>query len=267
MGEELRIYRRLLGARLRSEWQYRASFLLLLTTSVGVASLDFAVVAVLFGRVDSLAGWSVVEVAVLFGLGSAGFALADLFVSQVEAASTHIKAGTFDQFLLRPLSPMLQLSAVEFNYRRIGRLVQPLAVLAVALPQAGVDWTADRVAVIPLTVVSGAAVFGAVWVVTASVAFWTVETQEFANAFTYGGNHLVQYPIDLLGRWLRRLATYVVPLAFVAYYPAALLLGRRDTYGGPPALAWLSPVVAAAMVVVAGAVWRRAIRHYRSTGS
>lgn len=265
--EALQIYRRLLGARLRSEWQYRTSFALLLVTSFLVASLDFAVVAVLFGQVDALGGWSVVEVAVLYGLGGLGFGLADAFLGQVDYAAGHIKAGTFDQFLLRPLGPLLQLTAAEFNFRRLGRLVQPVAVLAVALPRAGIDWTPARVTLVPLAVGSGAAIFAAIFVITSSLAFWTVETQQFANAFTYGGNQLTRYPVDVLGSWLRRLATFVVPLAFAAYFPAAYVLGRTDTYGGPPGLAWLSPVVALAMALLAGAVWRGAIRHYRSTGS
>jgi ABC-2 type transport system permease protein len=267
VAEALRIYRRLLGARLRSEWQYRTSFALLLATSFLVASLDFAVVAVLFGQVDALAGWSVVEVAVLVGLGGLAFGIADVFVGQVDYAATHIKAGTFDQFLLRPLGPLLQLSAVEFNFRRCGRLLQPVIVLAIALPRAGIEWSPDRVALIPLSVVSGTAIFAATWVATSSVAFWTVDTQQFANAFTYGGNQLTRYPVDLLGGWLRRLATFVVPLAFVAYFPAAYILGRTDTYGGPPALAWLAPVVGLASALLAGRIWRGAIRHYRSTGS
>jgi len=267
VAEVLRIYRRLLGARLRSEWQYRTSFALLLTTSFLVASLDFAVVAVLFGQVDALAGWSVVEVAVLVGVGGLGFGLADAFIGQVDYATTHIKAGTFDQFLLRPLGPLLQLSAAEFNFRRFGRLVQPLVVLVIALPRAGVEWSPGRLVLLPLSIASSAAIFGAVWVATSSLAFWTVDTQQFANAFTYGGNQLTRYPVDLLGGWLRRLATFVVPLAFAAYFPAAYLLGRTDTYGGPPALAWLAPVVGLAAAVLAGGTWRRAVRHYRSTGS
>lgn len=264
---QLRAYRRLVGARVRSEWQYRTSFVLLLLTSMVVTAMDFAVIAVIFGQVDALAGWSVLEMAVLYGMGGTSFGLADVFIGQVDYSANHIRAGTFDQFLLRPIGPLLQLSAGEFNLRRVGRVVQPAAVLAIALARADVDWTAGRALLVPLAIVSGTAVFGAIWVITSSAAFWTVDTQEFASAFTYGGNHLIQYPVDVLGGWLRRFATFVLPLAFVAYFPAAHLLGRPDTYGGPSSLAWLSPVVAVAMVVVARTTWRAAIRHYRSTGS
>lgn len=260
---QLGLYRRLLGARMRADWQYRGSFFLLLTASTLATALDLAVIAVLFSRVDALAGWSGLEVALLYGLGGVAFALSDVFVSQVESVADHIKAGTFDQLLLRPVWPLLQLSAGEFALRRVGRIAQAAVVLAVALAAAGIHWTPGRALLVPLTLASGTAVFSSIWVVAASLAFWTVETQEVGNAFTYGGNHLVQYPIDVLGAWLRWLATFVVPLAFVAYYPAAELLGKRR----PAGAAYLAPAVAGALVLVARAVWRGAVRRYRSTGS
>jgi ABC-2 type transport system permease protein len=267
LGAQLRMYGHLLAGKIRSDWQYRTSFVLLLVSQVMVCGLDLAVIAVLFGTVDSLAGWSGLEVALLYGLGGVAFGLADVFVSQVEYVSSHVKAGTFDRFLLRPVWPLLQLSAGEFALRRTGRLPQPVVVLVVALVGTGIEWTPARVALVPLAVASGTAIFGGLWVITSSVAFWTVDTQEFANAFTYGGNHLTQYPLDMLGAWLRRLATFVVPLAFVAYLPAAYLLGKEDTVGLPAGAAFLAPVVAALLVLAARAVWRTALRHYRSTGT
>lgn len=267
MATQLGVYRHLIGARIRSDWQYRTSFLLLLVAQALVAGLDLAVIAVLFGRVDALAGWSGIEVALLYGLAGVAFALADLLASPVEYVAGHIKAGTFDRLLLRPVSPLLQLWAGEFAFRRAGRLVQPAVVLGVALAGAGIDWTSVRVLLVPVTLASGSAIFAAIWVITSSVAFWTVETQEFASAFTYGGNHLTQYPLDVLGPWLRRLATFVVPLAFVSYFPASYLLDKPEPLGLPQWCGLLCPVVAFGLVVIAWALWNSAVRHYRSTGS
>ncbi len=270
MGElrfQLALYWRLVGAKLRSDWQYRTSFILLFLSSAVAAGLDLAVIAVIFGQVDGLAGWSVVEVALLYGISGISFGLADVFASQAEYASRHIKAGTFDRFLLRPVWPLLQLSATEFAFRRFGRMLQAGLVLAIALSKADVDWSLGRAAMVPLAIASGAVLFGAIWVITSSLSFWTVETQEVANAFTYGGCQLAQYPLEIMGRWLRRVATFLVPLAFAAYFPAAYVLGKPEPMGAPSAVAFLAPAVAVAVALVSRAVWGTAVRHYRSTGS
>jgi ABC-2 type transport system permease protein len=263
----LGVWRHLVGARIRADWQYRTSFFLFLLSQTVVACMDLAVVASIFGQVDSLGGWSGIEVALLFGLSGVAFGLADLTISQVETASNHIKAGTFDLFLLRPVPTLLHLSASEFALRRIGRVLQPAVVLVGALVLAPIDWNPETALLVPVTLVSGILVFGSVWVVTSSIAFWTVESQEMANAFTYGGSLATSYPIDVLGRWLQRLLTFLVPLAFVAYFPAARMLGRDDPLGLPSLTAWATPFVAVASVLAARAVWVLAVRHHRSTGS
>jgi len=225
------------------------------------------VVASIFSQVDSLGGWSGVEVALLFGISGVPFGLADITISQVETASRHIKAGTFDLFLLRPLPALLHLSATEFALRRLGRVLQPLVVLVVALVLAPIDWNVETVALLVVTIPSGTLIFGSVWVVTSSISFWTVEGQEMANAFTYGGALATSYPVDILGTWLRRILTFLLPLAFVAYFPVARMVGRDEPLGLPSAIAWATPFVALASVLVARTVWTLAVRHHRSTGS
>ena len=267
MADAFGIYLRLVGARIRADWQYRTSFFLFLIGQTLVAGLDFAAIAAIFSNVDALAGWSAVEVALLYGLSGMGFGISDIFVSPIDRASKHIKAGTFDGFLIRPMGTLWQVAATEFGLRRVGRTFQPLVVLVVALVKVDVAWTPAAVALVPLTLLSGAAIYSALWVVTTAPTFWVVEAQEVANSFTYGGQHLAEYPIDVLGRYLRGLVTFVVPMAFVAYLPAAWLLGKPLPFGLPWIVAWSGPLVATVMVVLAGVAWRLAVRHYRSTGS
>jgi ABC-2 type transport system permease protein len=263
----LYVYRRLVGARMRSDLQYRTSFVLYLVAQTLVTGGELASIAVLFSRLDSLAGWSVGEVALLYALSGVAFGIGDLFISQVELASVHIKAGTFDSFLIRPVGALLQLSAAEFALRRLGRSIVPAIVIAIMLLRLDIHWSVAHIVLVPVTIVSGVGIYGAIWVVTSSLSFWTVETQEISNAFTYGGNTLTSYPIDVYGGVLRRIVVFVVPLAFVAYLPAAELLGKPLPYGLPHAIAWLAPGVAAVLVAIARFVWLLGIRHYRSTGS
>ena len=144
--------------------------------------------------------------------------------------------------------------------------MQGIAVLVYALVAVDVDWTLGRVLAIPVAVVAGAVIYGAIWVALATVAFWIVDAIELVNAFTYGGSFLSQYPIGIFARWLRGLVVFVIPLAFVSYFPALYVLGKEDELGLPEALRYASPVVAVAAALVAGAVWQNAVRHYRSAG-
>jgi ABC-2 type transport system permease protein len=178
-----------------------------------------------------------------------------------------VRTGLFDVILVRPLGALPQLLAVDAAPRRVGRVLFTVGLVAVAAHLADVRWTPARVALLLVTPISGAVLFGAVFVATATVAFWWIESGEFANALTYGGRDFTSYPMTVYGGLFRRVFAYGLGFAFVGYYPALALLGRRDPLGLPAVAGWGGPLVAAVAAAVAGLLWRTAIRHYRSVGS
>jgi ABC-2 type transport system permease protein len=266
LSEQVTIWRKLVGARIRADWQYRASFVLFTISQFLAEFFGVVLIIVLFSNVDRLAGWSMAEIALLYGTSSLAFALGDVFVSEVEFVGIHIRRGTFDRFLLRPVGPLFLLCCHEFAFRRAGKIAQAALVLTIALTRVDVDWDIWRVAMVVQMVVTGFVIFSGIWVITSSIAFWVVDVSEVANAFTYGGNFVSNYPLEIFGGWLRRLAT-IIPLTFISYQPALWLLGRTDPHGSPAWFRFVGPLAAAAVVLVARAVWAAGIRHYRSTGS
>jgi ABC-2 type transport system permease protein len=107
VAEAATIWRKLVGARVRADWQYRTSFVLFTFSQFLAELLGVVLILVLFSNVDRLAGWSAAEVAFLYGTSSLAFALGDVFVSEVEFVSHHIRRGSVDRFHLRPVGPLL----------------------------------------------------------------------------------------------------------------------------------------------------------------
>jgi ABC-2 type transport system permease protein len=265
--ERLRIYRRLMGAQVRSHASYRASFALDLAANAMVPAIDVLAVFAMFQVTRTLGGFTVAQVLVMFGLSATGFALADLSVGNIEKLRVYVRQGLLDAVLVRPLSVLGQLVALDFTIRRIARLAVAILVLVLAVSRAGVSWTPARVAMVVTAPFSAALFFSAVFVGTATVAFWWIDSGEFANGFTYGGRDFTSYPVNIYSGLFRRIFAYSLGFAFVGYYPALALLGRADPLGLPGWLAWCSPFVAVVVAVAAGLVWRVGVRHYRSTGS
>ena len=266
MVEPLLLWRRLVGAQIRSQLQYRTSFALDFAGAFLISFIDFLAVLVIFHNVPRLNTWNVREVAFLYALSTISFALTDLTIGHLDQFPQKVRDGNFDLLLVRPRGTLLQVIASDFALRRLGKAAQASLVLVYALSALHIQWSAGRVAMLALSLVSGMVIFGSVWVVGGCLAFWTTDGGEFTNAFTYGGNFLAQYPIDVYSAWLRRFLAYVVPLAFVCYFPALYILDKPDPLGLPRLLDFVSPLVAIAAACVAGVVWRFAVRHYRSAG-
>ncbi|MBA3429130.1 MAG: ABC-2 family transporter protein [Actinobacteria bacterium] len=266
MADLARIYVHLVGARIRSQLEYRLSAAFQLVGTALLTALDFAAIAAIFANVDQLGDWSIREVALLYALATISFALTDLVVGHLDLLPQMIREGTLDGILVRPLPSLFQLVAADFAIRRVGKALQGVGVLIFALVTVDIDWSVGRVLAIPLAIAAGAVIYAAVWVSLATIAFWIVDAIEVVNAFTYGGSFLSQYPIGIFARWLRGLVVFVVPIAFVAYFPALYLLDKDDALGLPRAFSFVSPLVACLAAIAATAIWRNAVRHYRSAG-
>jgi len=260
-------YRHLIGAQVRSQTQYRASFVIDVVGSVLFGVIDIASVMVVFRVTPTLGGFTFPEVFLMTALAGCAFAIGDLAVGNVERLCQYVRSGLFDALLVRPLSSLVQLAAMDVATRRVGRVAFGVVMVVLAGVQAHVPPTAARLVLLVVTPVAGGLIFGAVFVATAMVAFWWIESGEIANGLTYGGLTFTQYPITIYGTLFRRLFAYTVGFAFVAYYPALALLDRADPLGAPALLGYCSPAVAVAAVIAAGLMWRTGVRHYRSTGS
>jgi ABC-2 type transport system permease protein len=267
LADHLSLYRRLIGARARAQWQYKTSLLLLALGNLTATATDFLAVVVLFGRIPSLAGWTLGEVALIYGLALAAFGLAEVFSRGFDMFHVQVLQGSFDRVLTRPLGAFFQVLASDVSLRKLSRVAQGLVIVALAQRAIPIHWTAAKVAVVGLALLGGSGIFFAIFVLGAASAFWTVQANEAVNVFTNGGVTMLSYPLDIYQDWLRRFATFVVPLAFVSYYPALYLLDRPDPLGLPRWAGALSPLAALLFGLVAAAAWSAGVRHYQSTGS
>ncbi|MEU8920990.1 ABC-2 family transporter protein [Kitasatospora sp. NPDC048545] len=252
---------------MRSMMAYRASFALNLLASLVTHSLDFVVLVIMFRHTDRLGGWTLPEIAFLYATATFSLGVANLLVGSADGLGVRIVNGSLDTMLIRPAPALSQLCAERFSLRRLGRPLQALVVLAWSLAALDVHWTWDRVLLVPVLLVCGSVIFGAIYIGGATVQFWWGESKEIQNSFTYGGATLLHYPPTIFAKELVAGAVFGVPLAFVNWLPALHILGRPDPLGLPTAFQYASPVAAALCVAVAGLAWRAGLRAYRGTGS
>ncbi|HEV7558302.1 MAG TPA: ABC-2 family transporter protein, partial [Kofleriaceae bacterium] len=257
--DSLRLYIRYIAISIRAQLAYRVTFVFKTAGHMFVTAIEFLGIWALFSRFGTLAGWSLRDVALLYGMADIAFSLADGVGRGFDKFGTLLKAGDFDRMLVRPRSTVLQLLGYELQLMRIGRLSQGIVVLAWA--GGGIAWSAGAVFLVALSIIGTACLFVGLVVLQATSCFWTIETLEVWNAFTYGGNYAGQYPMAIYRRWFQRFFTAVIPLALTSYYPARAILGRDEID------VWhtLAPLAGLAFLAISFGVWRIGVRHHAST--
>ncbi len=263
------IYLRLLSIQVRSQLEYRTSFLFdLLATGMGVA-INFGSLVLIFQRFDNIGGWQLGEVAFLYGMVEMAFGTMDLIFSGFDPGTfgQQIRRGMFDQLMLRPIGLTVQVLGSSLQIRRLGRIAQGVFIFAVALARLDLHWTLGKVLYLPVVYLSLIGFFGALFVIGATITFWTVQPIEVVNIFTYGGCEMMSYPMHIFPNWMRRFFTYILPAIFLNYYPALYFLDKADPLHMPRWVSFLSPVVGAGIFIGALGFWQFGIQHYKSTGT
>lgn len=258
----MRLYLKYLSIQIKSQMQYKTSFWL---TIIGQFLTSFSVflsIYFMMAQFNEVEDFSFSEVLLCFATVLMAFSLAECFARGFDTFPSMISNGEFDRIMVRPRNVIFQILASKVEFSRMGRLVQAVIVFAYAIPSSGVTWTADKIITLILMILSGVAVFSGLFVIYASLCFFTTEGLEFMNIFTDGGREFGSYPLSIYGEGILKFFTYVIPLALFQYYPFLYLTGRSDNV-----LFMLLPIGGFAFLIPSYMIWKIGLKHYKSTGS
>lgn len=260
----MKLYFRYISILFKSQMEYRTSFILLSIGQFFVPFLTFVGMFFLFQRFNNIGGWTLHEAALCYGVIHMAFSLSECFVRGFDSFSSLIVNGDFDRILVRPRSTVLQVLGSKFEFTRVGRLSQSMVVLIFSLSNLTVTWNIFKVITLVLMVLSGILIFSGIYILGATMCFWTIEGLEVINIFTDGGKEMAQYPLSIYKEWIRKFFTFVIPFGTVNYLPLMFILGKTES-SSP--LFMLIPMLGMLFILPCLIFWSIGVRHYKSTGS
>ena len=269
MFHSLDLYRRLIGVQIRSQMQYKTSFVMEILGTGLIALLEYASLALVFSQFGTLKGWTLGQVAFLYGLAEFSFGIMDLLFSGFDPGyfGLRIRMGSLDQILLRPNSVTLQVLGSEFALRRFGKIIVGAIIIITAINMTSIAWNTEKIILTFLTVLGQILFFGSLFIIGSAITFWTVESIEVMNIFTYGGSYMISHPMHIYPDLLRRFFTYIVPVIFISYFPVLHILELPSQFEIPHWVPYLAPVIGMVFITVALFFWSYGIKHYQSTGT
>lgn len=249
--------------QLRTIVEYRGDFWIGILGATLMHGAGLVFISALFSRIPEIAGWTVWEVAILYGLALIPRGLTELFCDGPWTLRAKVNSGEFDRILVRPISPALQAATQLASIHGLGQLTLGTIVLLIGASRSGMDWTPWTIPFLLLVVLSSAVMLGALNYLVNMVGFWEPSTQSalptmYAMMIDFG-----KFPLDIYNVVIRFVVTVVAPYAFVSYFPGLFLLGKDTPWR------WLglaTPLVAAIVVALTAWLWRKALNRYQGVG-
>jgi ABC-2 type transport system permease protein len=257
-----RLYVLLEAQYIKARMNYRVDFIV---SSIGMIFSNIAsllVFWVLFRTIPRLAGWSFEEILFIYGFYLLAVSPAQIFFDHIWQLRFHVLEGTFIKYYFRPLNMMFYYMSEMVDLKGFAQVGVGIAVIAYASGKLALAWTAGRIALMLLSLTSASLVVIAMLVMASCFAFWAMQSYSVL-ALAFRLREFSQYPTTIFDGFFRFLFTYLIPIGFVAFYPAQLLLHPKDASW----LVYVSPIVGVVFFMLAYKVWIWGVNSYTGTGS
>lgn len=262
------LYWEFIKLKLMGVSEYRGAFLLGGIAQFITYGARLLLIWVMVDQFQSVNGWNSYEVLLLSGLNLASYAMAAFFLfTPCVQLPVLIKNGTFDEVLTKPLHSFPYLICREVNAAYYSHLTVSFIVIGICFERLGLKWSFANILFLAIVLIGGALIQAAGLIFTAVPAFWIVETRSLQQLAFFELRDFVRYPISVYHKWIQFVLTFILPYAFINFYPVQYFLRKGDFLGFHPVFQYLCPVVGLILFSLALWFWNFGIGRYTSTGS
>jgi len=262
MRRYMKVFALLCKSAAMKELEHRADFIANTLMSTFWLIWGILSISIFYGHTDSIGGWGYYQALIIssmFGL-IYGF-IETIMQPNARRIAEDIQKGALDFVLVKPIDSMFLVSFRDFLIWRIVDVALALIVIGFAL--ARIDWRFEiaAVAIALFMVVNALVIVYSIWLILATLAFWTVQSNNFTDIFR-AVYEAARYPVSVFPAWLRIGLSFIVPLAFMTTFPVSMALGELPYRYGAYSLA-----ISATLLIAARVFWRFALRRYASASS
>ncbi len=269
MKHYLKLFAAFFRVAVRREMAYRGTYLAGIVGQWVSFAATFASLYILVSSFGVVGDWNGAEVMVLYSIDKLAYALgASFFFNFSSGLSSRIRSGEFDGSLTKPIHPFLhEIFSCGYNIGYVSHISISLAVLVISLSILHYQVTLRGIALLVLLIIGGAMIQGAAFVASSALSFFTIGDNSAIGYLMYDIRDFTHYPIIIYPRGIQFILTFILPFAFMNFYPAAALLGKEIPEGYPAILPYLAPIVGIVVFALSVLLWNWGLKHYKSTGS
>lgn len=256
-----RVYKAFFRSAFARELEFRANFFAKIAQNLLWIVFFLLVILVIYRNADSVAGWSRGDA---FILGATCFIMNALyhgFAFGLFEIPQHVRQGTLDFVITKPIDTQFWVSVRRVNLDQAGSLIAGVVMIGIGVSSSGlhpnlVQWFAYSAMTLLSTLI-----FYSFNLALMTLGIWLVRVD---NLWVLGETvmSVARYPIDVYSQALQRVFVFFVPLAFIATIPA-----RQLVVGLDPGMISLGVVWACVFVVLSRVFWNRALQSYSSASS
>lgn len=268
MSKDLSIYWDLIKLQIKAQFQYRGALNLLFFAKLIGFGFGYVVIYILLSKFKTIAGWSLYEILFLQSLSATAYAISSAFFHNPGSQlSRQVQTGEFDAILIRPTNNLFYYMFRVFSTGYLGNITLSLSVLIFSIYKLQITFNIIKFLFLIVVILGASLIQGAFYIIAAVPSFWIIKGNALTLFMLYDSASFIRYPISAYNKAIQIFITFIVPYAFINFYPAQFFLNKNDSLMFHPCFQFCTPLVGILLFFLAYRFWKIGINHYQSSGS
>lgn len=258
----LNIYRKILAQDLKSKMSYRADFIISTIGMIFTNVAGFISFWIMFQSFPTIMGWNYYEMLFLYSFSLIALTPVQCFFDNNWSLRHYVYSGDFIKYCFRPINLFFYYMSEVFDIKGLGQLLFGSVTAIYAWNKLGLEVSVIILVKLFVAVITASLFMIALMNAAAATCFWIVNSgYVMVTAFKF--KDYSKYPVTIFSPVFRFVFTFIIPIAFISYYPSLLFLRPNAV----PLLTWLSPAIGAAFFYLSYKLWMKGAASYSGTGS
>ena len=262
LGFYLRIYGKILTQDIKSKMSYRADFIISTIGMIFTNLAGFISFWILFRNFPSINGWGYYEMLFLYGFSLIAITPVQCLFDNNWSLRMYVYSGDFIKYCFRPINLFFYYQSEIFDIKGLGQLAFGIGTLVYSWAKLGLDVTFLAIVKTIVFLFTASLVMIALQNAAAATCFW-IQNSFFLLDLVLKFKDYAKYPITIFSPVFKFIFTFIIPIAFIAYYPSLVIL-RPDEI---PILSWISPLIGMLFFFLSYKFWMFGATRYSGTGS
>lgn len=258
----LRIYIKVQIQDIKSKMSYRSDFFISMIGMLFTNISGFLAFWITFQNFPSVMGWDYNEMLFLYGFSLLALTPVQVFFYNNWNLRSYVYSGDFIKYCFRPINLFFYYISEVFDIKGVAQFLFGIVILAYSWSRIGLSFSVIIFAKLLVALVTASLFMIAMMNAAAATCFWIINSgyvMVFVNKF----KDYAKYPVTIFNPVFRFIFTFVIPIAFIAYYPGLIIIRPGNT----PLLTYLSPLIGAAFFYLSYKIWMKGAMSYAGTGS
>jgi len=257
-----KIYFKIIVQDIKSKMSYRADFIISTIGMIATNIAGFIAFLIMFGKFPSINGWSYYEILFLYGFSLISITPTQCLLDNNWSLRRYVYDGDFVKYCFRPINLWFYYVSEVFDVKGLGQLAFGVGTLIYAWIKLGIPVTFLSVVVTIVALVTSSLFMMALQNAAAASCFW-IQNSFWLLDISLKMKDYAKYPVTIFNDVFKFIFTFILPVAFMAYYPSLVILRPNEV----PILTWLSPLLGIVAFYGSYRLWMKGASTYDGSGS